>query len=228
MTNAIVPFNFEGNALRTTEIDGEPWFILADVCKVLDIDNPRQAATRLDEDEKGAVISNDGIGRPQQFTIINESGLYSLVLTSRKSEAKVFKKWITSTVIPSIRKTGAYSLANMSPGDYLVEQALRFREQERKLAVLAVETAVALERSRIAEARTAAISDHEFAVTAYAKLQGVRVSKEQATALGRKAAKQSKERGYSIGKTPHARYGHVSVYHEDILNEVFAELFPTH
>lgn len=108
-TNSLMlEFDFEGNAVRTLERDGNPWFVLADVCRVLAIGNPRMAASRLDDDEKGGVSIADAIGREQVTTIINESGLYSIVLTSRKPSAKRFKKWVTGTVLPAIRKDGAY------------------------------------------------------------------------------------------------------------------------
>lgn len=93
---------------RVIDRDGEPWFVLNEVCKKLGIANPSDAARRLDFDEKSALGITDPHGRTQQTTIINESGLYSLILTSRKPEAKRFKKWITSEVLPSIRKTGSY------------------------------------------------------------------------------------------------------------------------
>lgn len=95
--------------MRTTVIDGEPWFVATDVCKCLDIGNSRQALTRLDDDEKG-VISNDTPGGKQDMSVINEPGLYALVLSSRKPEAKEFKRWITHEVLPAIRKTGSYQL----------------------------------------------------------------------------------------------------------------------
>lgn len=93
--------------IRTTVIDGEPWFVAADVCKALEISNSRDAVQRLDEDEKG-VVSTDTLGGQQNLTAINEPGLYVLVLGSRKPEAKEFKRWITHDVIPTIRKTGGY------------------------------------------------------------------------------------------------------------------------
>ena len=93
---------------RTFNRNGEPWFALSDVCRALEIANPRDAASRLDSDEKDAVGITDAIGRTQSQTIINESGLYSLILTSRKEGAKRFKKWVTSEVLPSIRRTGGY------------------------------------------------------------------------------------------------------------------------
>lgn len=105
--NVLTPFNFDDITVRVLERDGDPWFVLADVCRVLEIGNPSQAATRLDDDEKG-IITTDTPGGPQKTIIINESGLWSLVLVSRKPQAKQFKKWITAEVIPSIRKTGGY------------------------------------------------------------------------------------------------------------------------
>ena len=89
--------------------DNEPWFVLADVCRVLEITNSRDAAARLDDDEK-ARATFETPGGPQSLLIINESGLWSLVLRSTKPEAKTFKKWITGTVIPTLRKTGTFSL----------------------------------------------------------------------------------------------------------------------
>jgi anti-repressor protein len=106
----LIPFNFKGHAIRVIVDDnGEPWFVAADVCAVLDIVRPTTAVARLDDDEKG-VHSMDTPGGKQDVIIINESGLYSLTLTSRKAQAKPFKKWLTGEVIPSIRKTGSYSV----------------------------------------------------------------------------------------------------------------------
>ncbi|QHG87948.1 Bro-N domain-containing protein [Xanthomonas sp. NCPPB 1638] len=108
--NAITPFDFEGRAVRVVEDDaGLPWFVALDVCECLGVKNSRQALTRLDEDEKG-VISNDTLGGQQQVAAVNEPGLYSLTLASRKPEAKRFKRWITHDVLPALRRTGTYSL----------------------------------------------------------------------------------------------------------------------
>lgn len=102
------PFLFEGEALvRVVDKGDAPWFVLADTCRVLNIDNSSRAAARLDEDEKGVHTMNTP-GGVQDMTIISESGLYSLILTSRKPAARRFKKWITSEVLPSIRRTGGY------------------------------------------------------------------------------------------------------------------------
>lgn len=111
MNTTVMPlaFDFEGHAVRTINRDGVVWWVLADVCAVLDIINDRNAAARLDEDEKG-VHTVDTLGGLQEMTVINESGLYSLILTSRKVAAKRFKKWVTAVVLPSLRRTGSFSV----------------------------------------------------------------------------------------------------------------------
>lgn len=108
--------NSEFGEIRTVTIDNEPWFIAKDACDILEIGNTSQALSRLDEDEKNTIILNEGIGNPNK-AIVNEFGLYSLVLSSRKPEAKQFKRWITHEVIPQIRKTGSYipDLSALSP-----------------------------------------------------------------------------------------------------------------
>ena len=99
--------NEQFGSVRTIIRDGEPWFVAADVCRALEIGNSRQAIVRLDDDEKG-VISTDTPGGAQEMSVVNEPGLYALVLGSRKPEAKAFKRWITHEVIPAVRKHGGY------------------------------------------------------------------------------------------------------------------------
>ena len=110
--NDIQVFDFEDNAVRVVDIDGEPWFVAADVCRVLDIKNSRDAVADLDDDEKG-VVNTDTLGGKQEMRVINESGLYNLIFRSRKPEAKKFRKWVTAEVLPSIRKTGMYVAPEM-------------------------------------------------------------------------------------------------------------------
>lgn len=109
MNNVQIFKNDQFGEIRTVNQNGEILFIAVDVCKALDINNARQAISRLDDDEKNTVILNDGIGNPNK-NAVNEYGLYNLVLSSRKPEAKAFKRWITHDVIPAIRKTGKYSV----------------------------------------------------------------------------------------------------------------------
>lgn len=102
-------FDFNEAPVRVMLRDGQPWFVAADVCRVLEHSNSRMACEGLDEDEKG-VSTTDTLGGPQKMTIISESGLYALVFKSRKAEAKKFRRWVTSEVLPAIRQTGRYAV----------------------------------------------------------------------------------------------------------------------
>jgi prophage antirepressor-like protein len=108
MNELTVYRNDDLGSVRTISRDGEPWFVVNDVCRALEMGNPRQALSRLDVDEKDVHIM-DTPGGERRINIINESGLYALILTSRKPQAQAFKRWITHEVIPAIRKTGNYS-----------------------------------------------------------------------------------------------------------------------
>lgn len=136
MSAEVIPFDFEEQAVRIVMRDEEPWFVAADVCRVLEIGNSRDAVSRLDDDERDMVNLNtvgttDTIRGNPNATIINESGLYALVLTSRKDQAKRFRKWITSEVLPAIRRHGRYEHpgipANDQSGDFA---GMSFREAE--------------------------------------------------------------------------------------------------
>lgn len=116
-TTAITPFNFNNNDVRVIIQEGNPWFVAADVCAVLGVKNHRDSLMHLDDDEKGVVL-NDTLGGKQQVSVVNESGLYALVLRSRKPEAKKFTKWVTSEVLPAIRKTGKYERPTNPAIDY--------------------------------------------------------------------------------------------------------------
>lgn len=128
--------------VRVIEIDGGPWFIAAGVCEALGLSNTAQALKALDPDEKG-VITNDTLGGQQTVRTVNESGLYSLILRSRKPEAKKFKRWITREVLPQIRKTGSYGAAPALPQTHaaalreLADQVERAEAAEQQLAIAA-------------------------------------------------------------------------------------------
>ena len=127
--------------IRAIEKDGEPWFVAADVCRALELDQVTNAIRKLDDDEK-ALISIKGMSRGNdQTNIVNEPGLYALVLGSRKPEAKAFKRWITHEVIPSIRRHGAYmtpetlEAAIMNP-DYLLKVVVALKDEKDKRKAL--------------------------------------------------------------------------------------------
>lgn len=101
-------FDYKGKQVRTIQKDGETWWVLKDVCAVLGISDVRRVAERLDVDEWSQTPVSDRLGRSQDTYIINESGLYNVILRRDKAEAKPFRKWVTGEVLPSIRKTGGY------------------------------------------------------------------------------------------------------------------------
>lgn len=143
MGNSMSPlqtFEFApGLSVSAMDINGSPWFVAADVCRALEIRNPRQAVSRLDDDEKG-VGSSDTLGGRQQVTIINESGLYSLILRSRKESAKRFKKWVTAIVLPTIRTHGGYiSGMEALPRDHQRETVKAIREEAQRVGVCMLE-----------------------------------------------------------------------------------------
>ena len=101
--------------LRTKVIGNEPWFIAQDICSILGLNNITKALAALDFDEKRGVTISNAVGNNQEVRAINESGLYHLIFISRKSEAKAIRRWVTGTVLPSIRRTGSYSVSGERP-----------------------------------------------------------------------------------------------------------------
>lgn len=126
-------FNFKGQQVRTVTINNEPYFVATDVTKILGITNTTVALSRLDEDER----SKFNLGRQGKANVVNEYGLYELIIASRKSEAHEFKRWITHEVIPSIRKHGAYMTpqtiekALLSP-DTIINLATQLKEEQEQ------------------------------------------------------------------------------------------------
>lgn len=112
--NEMQVFNYGEQEVRTVLIDDDPWWVLADVCGVLNLKQPHRVASRLDEDEKGRTQMTTP-GGSQDMTVINESGLYSVILRSDKQEAKAFKRWVTHEVLPAIRKSGKYVVPAAKP-----------------------------------------------------------------------------------------------------------------
>lgn len=141
--NEIKIFNYNNNQVRTVMKDGEPWFVLKDVCEVLSIGNAADVYARLDADEKG-IGQIDTLGGAQKMSIINEPGLYNVILRSDKPQAKPFRKWVTAEVLPSIRKHGAYMTADtiqraISDPDFLISLATTLKEEKEKNKVLTAE-----------------------------------------------------------------------------------------
>ena len=111
--NGMQIFTYNDTPIRTVEQDGELWWVLVDVCRVLGMKEPHRVADRLEEDERTQSTVIDSMGREQTAYIVNEPGLYNIVLRSDKPEAKAFKRWVTHEVLPSIRQKGGYSQGGM-------------------------------------------------------------------------------------------------------------------
>jgi prophage antirepressor-like protein len=139
-------FSYKGSQVRTILKDGEPWFVAKDVCDILEVDNPRDAVVRLDPDEKDTVVLTDGTPGNPNRVVVNEPGLYSLVLGSRKPEAKAFKRWITHEVLPTIRQTGTYSTKPMSTEDMIIAQAQSVKELKAEVHDLREQQGYQMER----------------------------------------------------------------------------------
>jgi prophage antirepressor-like protein len=124
MNNLQRVFNYQERQVRTIIKDGEPWFVATDICNILEIGNTTDAVSRLDADEKG-LDSTDTLGGKQYLVLVNEPGIYSLILKSRKKKAKPFQRWITHEVLPTIRRTGAYEVKTVESRDTVALQVAR-------------------------------------------------------------------------------------------------------
>jgi prophage antirepressor-like protein len=132
MNNEILKFEYEGKQIRTAGTSDEPFFVAKDVCDILGLSNSREATSSLDIDELVSVKLTSG-GQVRDMQAVTEPGLYELIFKSRKPEAKKFKRWVKHDVIPSIRKTGQYNIANMSRGD-LARIIIEQEEENKELA----------------------------------------------------------------------------------------------
>jgi anti-repressor protein len=164
--NSLQKFDFNDQPVRTVMIDGEPGFIARDICTVLEIRNTHDAISGLDDDEKG-VATTDTLGGAQQMAYVTEAGMYSLVLRSRKAEAKAFKRWITHEVLPELRKTGRYSTSPALPQSYseaLRELAASVEAREE------LEAKIAADAPKVLFADSVATSDTTILVGDLAKI----------------------------------------------------------
>ena len=142
--NKIQVWDYESSEVRTVQVNGEPWFVGKDVAAVLGYSNPRDAINKRVDDEDKGVAKCDTLGGVQDLTIINESGLYSLVLSSKLPNAKKFKRWVTNEVLPSIRKHGAYMTPEtikkvMLTPDFIISLAGELKNEQEKNKKLTLE-----------------------------------------------------------------------------------------
>lgn len=179
MKNSQIPFIYQGYDVRAVIQNNDPWFVAKDVCAVLEINNPSQAISRLDEDEKDTIILNEGNRGNPSTIVVNEPGLYSLILGSRKPEARQFKRWITHEVIPSIRKHGAY----MSPEtiektltnpDFIIQLATQLKDEQT--ARVTAEAKVLEQQKKLKEQETP-VAIYNLAISAHNTMSMQEVAK---------------------------------------------------
>lgn len=178
--------NEQFGAVRVVEQNGEPWFVAADVCRALDIQNHKDAIKRLDDDEKSGVVLTDPHGRKQETNCVNEPGLYSLVLGSRKPEAKAFKRWVTHEVIPAIHRHGVYATAEtaerlMNDPDFMIRTFTALKEEREKCKAL--EAQIELDRPKVEFAEAVHETKSNITVEKFAKLlydkSGLRIGRNK-------------------------------------------------
>lgn len=206
-------FNFEGHTFRAmTDNDGNPWFAGTDACEMLEIGNTPMAISRLPDDEKVTINITDSEGKPRKLWMINESGLYRLIFTSRKPDAETFRKYVFSEVLPAIRKTGQYTPQQMTPlqqlrafVDTLETQQAKLSEHDQRLFQL--------------EARVQGEPDMH-SVIGYCKLHRINVDLREAQVIGQRAKKLSIDRGLPVGKVSDPRFGEVNTYKDAVLDEL--------
>jgi prophage antirepressor-like protein len=183
MNNALQVFDFEDRQVRIVTVNEEPWWVLRDVCDVLGLTTPARVAERLEKDEVSQTHLTDSVGRKQETIIVNESGLYNVILRSDKPDAKKFRKWVTSEVLPAIRRHGAYMTPEMieraliNP-DFIIRLARNLRDEQEKTKTLASQ--IERERPLVLYAKTVEASDSLTTPGEFAKMlrqNGFRIGK---------------------------------------------------
>lgn len=208
--------------VRVSGTSEKPLFCLADLCYALDL-SPNDVRRRLDDGVVSTHPITDSLGREQQANFVNEDGLYDVILDSRKPQAKAFRKWITSDVLPSIRKTGQYqSPASLSPSELILKLAQINVENERKVKELEEKTEAL--QSELNEVKQRTTTDlHQSTIVAYVTRNNISLDVTRYGAMGRKASSICKKRHIEITKINDVRWGKVNVFPDEILDEVFAK-----
>jgi prophage antirepressor-like protein len=228
-------FQFNSSEVRIVVIEGEPWFVAKDLCEILAISKHRDAISRLDDDERG-LFKLDTPGGKQDMTVVSESGMFGLVLSSRKPEAKEFKKWIRSEVLPSIRKTGGYiSTQGKTKLQILAEtfqQMVDLEEKQKAQGLKLVEhddilqehgqtiTELSNEMDRYTDG-----DGHYMTIIGYANLNKIKVDRNYAKSIGIRCSKLYRDKFHKEPpKVSDGRFGSVNSYPKDIINKVFLDL----
>jgi prophage antirepressor-like protein len=230
--NELKLYEFNSAQVRVVSIENESYFVASDVAKVLEYSEPHKAVSAHC---KNAIPLKDidGINYPvytnqgldEKAKLIKESDVYRLTMKSKMDRAEEFQDWIVEEVLPSIRKTGSYSVAPMSAGEILLAQAQALialekaqEEQQRRTALLEAKTQEVAERLDHIETAT-----NHFTIMGWCSMNKRSVAVATAASMGKLATKECKARKLEVGKTPDPRFGLVSTYPKFLLDELFLE-----
>lgn len=221
MANEIKIFdNPQFGEIRTAGTSEKPLFCLADVCRVLDL-QVTPTKNRLKPDGVSLIKVIDSLGREQEATFITEQNLYKVIMRSDKPQAEPFQDWVCEEVLPSIRKTGSYSAGQqLSPSELILKLAQINVENERKMK--AIEEKQATIEREIEEIKQRTVTDlHRSTIVAYVSRYNIKLDVKYYGAMGRKASSICKKKGIPVTKINDIRWGKVSVFPDEVLDEVF-------
>jgi prophage antirepressor-like protein len=210
-------FEFETQSIRVIDNDGEPWFVLKDVCEVLGLAETHRVAARLDSDEKAdrtlMTVSSNGVQQTREMTIVNEAGLYKVILRSDKPDAKAFKRWVTHDVLPDIRRHGVYMTENVaeraiSDPDWMIQLLTDYKRGKEERAKLKAENIKLTYENADLEIQLDENKEY-YSIKRVAKLNGL----DWRTISWRALKDTSNFLEYEVKKAFDANYGNVNAYH---------------
>ena len=226
MNNSLIFKNENLGEVRVIFIDNEPLFCLSDICKILGLTTPAKVANAIkSEFELGELSSysfDTGFG-VKEFTIITEPQLYFVLMRSDKSEAKEFRKWVNTEVLPSIRKTGAYSQKPLTQIEILQSSVAILAEQEKKISLLENKTDDLYKEQLKTKHNINRLlnNDNYMTLIAFMNLNNIKQKGYHLPSLGKKAKKLSLEQGAFMGAVIDPRYGRINTYSTEILKQIF-------
>lgn len=226
MSNSLIFKNENLGEVRVIFIDNEVLFCLADICKALNIQNSRNVASAIKNEFEGCTLELhpfETAGGIQNLTIITEPQLYFVLMRSDKAEAKEFRKWINTEVLPSIRKTGAYSTKPLSQIEILQSSIAILAEQEKKLNMLENKAEdLYKEQLKVKHNINRLLNnDNYMTLIAFMNLHNIKQKGYHLPSLGKKAKKLSLEQGAFMGAVIDPRYGRINTYSTEILKQIF-------
>jgi len=203
-------FTFNGIDIPVRNHKGQKWWDASPVCNVLEIANVSQAVSRLDDDEH-TIIINVLNGVPVRNSVVNQAGLFSLVLGSRKPESKAFKRWLTHEVLPALQSTGTYSMSSLTEAEMILAQAQFMVKIEREVKSLRKDVGEIVERLDNADWMT---------VKQYCNVNGIKWTVALLQLWGKAAKQYSIEHQIEVIPIADAQYGSLNTYHKDVLKLV--------